>query len=139
MEFMLIFAFSMVVIIPLVTILHSQYSQNKQDLDEVQVKQIIDELSIAIQNTYYSGYPSRTTLEFYIPRALERIEKVAAPNSVKHDLVFVLNRNNNEVEVVKTFPFGVNVSSLLNPQREGRYKILISAEAAGYVNLTQIT
>jgi uncharacterized protein (UPF0333 family) len=103
MEFLLVFAFSLIIILPLIYLLNSEYTENKGNLDQSQLRQIMDEISIATRNTYYTGYPSRTTLEFYFPRGIKTISSTAAGS--KSELVFVIDKSGTDVEIVESFPF----------------------------------
>jgi hypothetical protein len=134
MEFILIFAFSLVIIIPIVNLMHEQYAQNKEELDESQARQVMDEMSIAMQNAYYAGYPSRTTLTIYFPDGIKSIGKITAEGDTARDtMIFTMSRGGEEVTLPQPLPFGINIS--LNPN-DGKRKVLIKAEPTGYVNVT---
>ncbi len=135
-EFILVFAFSLIIIIPIIGLLRENYMGDKEILDESQAKKVLDDIAIAAHSVYYSGYPTRTTLDLWFPRSLLRIHNyvVNTPQGVKSELVFITRRGTGESSMVALFPFRVNVT--LTP-REGRRKVMIKAEKAGYVNITE--
>lgn len=140
-EFILVFAFSLIIIIPLINLMHSEYNQNKLDLDQSQAKQVLNEISLAAQNAFYSGYPTRTTLQsVYFPSEIQSI--TAMPSTVsgvtKSELVFKFRRGSADTDLVAgPFPFDISVSL---KTAEGNRNILIKAEqnATGltYVTIT---
>lgn len=138
MEFILIFAFSLAIIVPLVSLMHSEYAESKQNLDESQAKQVLDQITIETHNVYYAGYPSRTTLELYFPKGIEEIDVtgVTVSGVEKSELVFKIIKGNTENSLVAVFPFRINVTLNTN---DGKRKVLIKAEEEQertYVNIT---
>jgi uncharacterized protein (UPF0333 family) len=73
MEFILVFAFSLLIILPVITLLHSEYSDSKQSLDQAQGRSILEDIAISAQETYYAGYPSRMTLTLFFPEGITNI------------------------------------------------------------------
>ncbi|MBR9699699.1 hypothetical protein GOV09_04545 [Candidatus Woesearchaeota archaeon] len=132
---MLVFAFSLLILVPIISILQSEYSESKQTLDESQASQILNELAIAAQGRYYSGYPARTTLDLYFPRGIIELNSIVVDTDEgkKSEIFALIQRGRAEVKVTKTVPFAVNIT-LKNS--DGRRKILIKAEKDNYVNIT---
>lgn len=139
MEFILIFAFSLAVILPIIAIMNSQYAENKEDLDEAQATQILDEIALRAQEIYYAGYPSRTTVDTYFPPGIISVSAITITTTTgeKSELVFIVNWRQTESNIVQTLPFRVNATLRTG---EGRRRILIKAEkdalGVGYVNIT---
>lgn len=139
MEFILIFAFSLAIILPLVSIMNSQYAENKGELDESQARQVLEDISLRVHETYYAGYPSRTTLDLYFPPNILIINStiVSTGTGDKSELLFLFGIGQTESSIVHIFPFHVNAT--LRPG-QGRRRILIKAEkdalGNGYVNIT---
>lgn len=139
MEFILIFSFSLALILPLIAIMNSQYAENKEDLDEAQATQVLDEIALRAHEIYYAGYPSRTTLNIYFPSGITSVNAttVTTTTGQKSELVFIVNWRQTESSIVQTLPFRVNAS--IRPG-EGKRKILIKAEkdplGVSYVNIT---
>lgn len=142
MEFILIFAFSLAIVLPLIGVLNSQYIENKEYLDESQARDVLDEISLRAHETYYAGYPSRTTLDLYFPKGISSINvtEVITPTGTKSEMVFVVVRGQTSSSIVQVFPFKVNSTMWSG---EGRRKIMIKAEkdefGIGYVNITDYT
>ncbi|MBD3163989.1 hypothetical protein GF323_02215 [Candidatus Woesearchaeota archaeon] len=134
-EFILVFAFSLVIIIPLINVLHSEYAKSKQNLDESQVAQMLDDISIAAYNTYYAGYPARTTLELYFPAGIRAINStnIYTSKGEKSELVFHLRDKGKEAIAVYPFNLSVEVSP-----SDGKRRIIIKAEKGNYVNITDL-
>src|SRR3989338_420035 len=129
MEFLLIFGFSLIIVLPLISVLHSQYLEGKQDLDQSQLKQILDDISATAKNSYYAGPPSKATLTLYFPRGISEIETqqgTAGANEGKWELIIRFKRGATTVDLVENFPFEVDVTEL--SKTEGKRKIIISAE-----------
>ena len=140
MEFILIFAFSLAIILPFISFMHSEYSKSKEDLDESQAKQVLDQIIVASHNTFYSGYPSRITLDLYFPRGIISITNQTTINEAvtKSELVFNFQKGSNINPLIGVAPFRIHCS--LNTA-DGRRKVLIKAEedAIGtYINITNL-
>ncbi len=128
MEFILIFAFSLIIIIPLVNIMQERYSESREDLSQSQAKHVLEEISIAAQNTFYAGYPSRTTLSLVFPKGIKNVTSRTSADEMHSELIFTLRRGSGEVTIVQSFPFILNTS--VTPT-DGKRKILIKAEENG--------
>ncbi len=135
MEFILVFAFSLLIILPIINILHSEYNQSKEQLDEAQAAKVLDEIYLAAQTTYYSGYPSRTTLELYFPRGISNVRSttVDTAQGEKSELVFEIDTGIKHNNMVRLFPFKLNTT--ISPN-EGNRRILIKAEQGDFINIT---
>ena len=138
MEFILIFAFSLVIIIPLINYLYSEFQDNRQVLDTSQAQQVLDEISLKAQNTYYSGFPSRTTLEMYVPRGITSVESNwNKSGTLRGELVFKVQQGSSSSDLVATFPFPINTSPTPMQLLEGKRKIMIKVEWNSIVNITE--
>lgn len=137
-EFILVFAFSLIVIIPLINLMHSQYSESKDSLDESQARQVLDQIAMAAQTTYYSGYPTRTTLELFFPKGISDITHVSMQNNdiIKSELVFKSTRGSAKSDLVAVLPFNISVSLKTT---DGKRRILVKAEQIGDRTLVNIT
>jgi hypothetical protein len=128
MEFILVFAFSLLIIIPLISLLHSEYWESKEILDESQAKEVLDEMALTIQNTYYAGYPSRTTLELYFPRGItdiRSITKVMSDGRTISELIFDFQKGGSISNLVQPFPFEISTNLT---STDGTRRILIKAQ-----------
>ena len=116
--------------------MHSEYIRSKDQLDMAQADKVLDEIYLASQNTYYAGYPSRTTIELHFPRGLDLINTttVDTPSGIRTELVFYYDTGNGRNSLVRLFPFNATTSLSAN---DGFRKILIKAELDNYVNITE--
>jgi hypothetical protein len=135
MEFILIFAFSLLLVIPFISIMNSEYLRDKNNLDEMQAKKILDEIQSASTSVYYSGYPSRTTLTMTFPRGINSIDSniVNTVNGVKSEIVFSIDHIDTISNIVAVVPFAVNITV---SQTEGKKSVLIKTEPSGIINIT---
>ena len=134
-EFMLIFAFSLAIIIPIVSIMNTKYQESKQDLDIAQARIVLDEITAAAQKTFYAGYPSRTTLELYFPHGIKGIRSYnASSDRPRSEIEFNVSVGRGASSIHTVVPFIVNISIRPN---EGRRKIIVKAEKADYINITE--
>jgi hypothetical protein len=107
--------------------------ESKQSLDEGQAKKVLDELALAATEVYYSGYPSRTTLEVYFPKGVVDIREDAGNG--KTELIFEVGPNAAEIrEMVTVFPFDIDIGDPATgglSMRDGRKKILVESVIDG--------
>ena len=141
MEFMLIIAFSLIMLFSIVNLLYSEYNERKEDLDASQTRQVLQNIAVAAQRAYYDGYPSRTTLELFFPKGIKAIksDSTIMGNLVKSEITFTVVQGELENDIVVAFPF--NTSTDLSTE-EGKRNILIKVEQQSdniYVNITQST
>jgi len=136
-EFILIFAFSLLIIIPTISLLHSEYIKSKESLGESQAKQVLDEITARATKVYYSGAPSRTTVEVFFPRGIRDVQSAnfnVTETGAKSQLVFNMAKGTSSSEVIAVFPFNINVSLR---DGAGKKRILIKAEESDYINITE--
>jgi len=133
MEFILVFAFSLAIILPVVHLLGGEYWNRKQELDQVQSKQILDEIALVVQDAYFAGYPTRTTMQLFFPDSVRGITTRHALTQFgdKTELIIELDRGGSAVVV-----FDFNVTTELR-NTTGRRNILVKVEKTGNVNLTE--
>jgi uncharacterized protein (UPF0333 family) len=85
MEYILITAFSLLVVMPLI-VLFFQYSQTyNDDITANQANKIMDELLNAAQTIHYLGEPSQKTLSLYFPNNIDQITFADGYFSMKID------------------------------------------------------
>lgn len=111
--------------------------ERKGELDESQAKEVLDKIEIAATNIYYSGYPSRTTLDLIFPDGISSINntQIFLPEGRKSVLIFITQRGSREDQLTAVFPFRTNATLTTT---SGRKKILIKAEKGDYVNITDM-
>jgi len=130
MEFMMIFAFSLVIILPMIALLRSEYMDSKQSLDEGQAKKVLDDLTLAATEVYYSGYPSRTTLDVYFPAGVFNITN--STGNGKSELIFKVGPNKEQTkELITVFNFNIEIDPSMLPPRDGKKKILVESALDG--------
>lgn len=136
MEFMLVFSFSLLIVLPLIMLLQSEYNQNKEVLNVAQARKVLDQISITAQKTYYAGPPSRNTLEVIVPAGVTNISvtNIDGANR-KSELVITVDRGMDQDTLVDVLPFWINIS--LSPS-SGTRKILLKAEDTRIINITEI-
>ncbi len=71
MEYMLVVAFSVVLMIPLVGYLYTGYDDMQQDVNVEHMAEVAREISFQAEKIYYQGPNSRTTINAYFPRGVE--------------------------------------------------------------------
>ena len=134
MEFMLIFAFSLMVILPLVILLQSEYNQNKEVLNVAQARKVLGQISITAQKTYYAGPPSRNTIEVVFPAGITNISSTNIEGAVRRsEIIISVSRSGNEDTLVDVLPFWVNLS--LSPS-SGTRRLLLKTEDTRILNIT---
>ena len=133
---MLVFAFSLLIIIPLVSLMNSEYQKNKAELDLAQSDEILNEIAATATDMYHAGYPSRETLEFMFPRGISQIQSqtVITAEGPVSELVFIFDRSGVRNSLIRTFHFEINTSL---ESRDGKRFIVVKAEEGNYVNITE--
>jgi hypothetical protein len=101
---------------------------------------------LAAQKAYYSGYPTRTTLEVYFPKGITSITDVSKEMTggiIKSELVFTIKRGSAESSLPAVLPFKIDAALRTT---DGKRRVLIKAEQMRdannllktYVNITDV-
>lgn len=73
MEFLTVFGFVFLMLIPLIVIFFSQSGQVQDTISENQIKNINKKIADVAEEAYYSGEPTKFTIKAYFPEKLEYI------------------------------------------------------------------
>lgn len=71
MEYMLVVAFSVVLMIPLIGYLYKGYDDMQTDVDVEHLSEVARELSFQAEKIYYQGPGSKTTIATHFPQRVE--------------------------------------------------------------------
>ncbi|MBN2422442.1 hypothetical protein JXB41_04405 [Candidatus Woesearchaeota archaeon] len=127
-EFLTIFGFVFLMLIPLVIVFHLQSNETKDSLASNQIRNMGMKIIDKTEYVYYLGEPSKTTLKFMFP---ERIENISICN---RELIFNYKTYNENIQPV-IFISLVNITGNLS-SGSGIHKIIIEARG-DYVSITE--
>ncbi len=71
MEYLLVVAFSVVIILPIIHFLYQEYDDNRSEVHTEHMVEVGRELVYQAERIYYQGAPSRTSVEAYFPPGLD--------------------------------------------------------------------
>lgn len=118
MEYMIIFAVVIVMILPLILIFTVQTENMQTDITNAQLKKASDELTNSVSDMYYMGYPAQKTIRLSFPKGVQSISI--------HDKLIELNVTTSEVNSELVWEMPTNVSGSLGTF-EGDHIIVIQA------------
>lgn len=73
MEFLVVFGFVLLMILPLVVIFYTESNDAQDALNSNQIKNIAIKLVDKSETIYYLGAPSRTTLKVFFPNNIQNV------------------------------------------------------------------
>ena len=119
MEYMVIFAVVVVMILPLILIFTVQTENMQSDITNAQLKKVSDELTNSVSDMYYMGSPAQKTVRLSFPRGVQSI-------SIHNKLVEV-NVTTSELDYELVWEMPTNVSGSLGVF-EGDHVVVIQAK-----------
>jgi len=114
----MIFGFLMAILIPLIFFYYSYVDSSVEEISTRQIDNIAKKISGGIESVYYLGYPSKTTMTVFIPKA---ISNMTLRNNV---LIYKVNTKAGESSFSYILP--TNATGEL-PSSQGIYKIKIKS------------
>ena len=73
MEYILVAAFSLLIILPVTAILYHEYDQNRTQVAVEHLSEVSRTIVYKAENIYMQGAPSKTSFEVYFPQGVESI------------------------------------------------------------------
>lgn len=128
LEFMLIMAMSLAIIIPLYAYVTSYTSQTKQDLKFKALEDNMEALTEAADIVYSQGYPSKMTINFYMPESVTNF-------SIINERVIVANVKASGASTDITAKSEAILNGSL-PLTAGTHKVSVTAQKDGWVNIS---
>ncbi|MEM2138899.1 MAG: hypothetical protein QXM96_01980, partial [Candidatus Woesearchaeota archaeon] len=89
MEFLVIFGFVFLMILPLILIYYDQLFFIKDEISENQIRNIMIKISDKAESIYFLGEPSQTIINVYFPENIESI------NFTKNAVIFNYRTSKN--------------------------------------------
>jgi len=128
LEFMLIMAISLAILIPLYAYMTSYSNQTRQDLKFKALEDNLESLAEAADIVYSQGYPAKMTINFYVPESAKNF-------SIINDRVIVmhLGYTNIGTDIAAKSEAIVNGTIPINP---GNYRVSVTAQKDGWVNIS---
>ncbi|MBI5354850.1 MAG: hypothetical protein HZB68_00150 [Candidatus Aenigmarchaeota archaeon] len=128
LEFMLIMAISLAILIPLYAYMTSYSNQTRQDLKFKALEDNLESLAEAADIVYSQGYPAKMTINFYVPESTKNF-------SIINDRVIVmhLSYTNLGTDIAAKSEAIVNGTIPINP---GNYRVSVTAQKDGWVNIS---
>jgi uncharacterized protein (UPF0333 family) len=107
MEFLILFGFVFLMIIPLVVIFYTQSYETKDALNSNQIRNVETKIADKAESVYYLGEPSKSTLKAYFP------DNVVNITIRGREIMFFYRTNSNTIqEILVTAP--VNMTGNLS-------------------------
>ncbi|MEM4397133.1 MAG: hypothetical protein QW757_00745 [Candidatus Woesearchaeota archaeon] len=120
MEFLVIFGFVFLMIIPLILIYYDQLFYIKDEISENQIRNIMIKIADKSESIYFLGEPSQTTINVYFPENIEYI------NFTKNALIFNYRTSKNLLHSIY-YPLSINITGNVST-KPGIKKIVIKNE-----------
>ncbi|MFH0874535.1 MAG: hypothetical protein V1859_01250 [archaeon] len=127
-EFLAIFSFAFLMLIPLVVIYFHQSSQAKDALDASHIRNIAVKIAEKAESVYYMGEPSKITLKVNFPY---KIHNISIEN---REITFNFLTYKNQIQDISEMS-SVNITGNIS-EREGIHYISIEARE-GYVLVSE--
>lgn len=127
MEYLMITAISMLILIPLFTFVSSYTQSSRIDLRISSLQDSLQNLADSADMVYSQGYPAKITTEFYVPQG------TLSTTVADHHFFARMQTNAGPTDL------GVRTSAPLNgslPQSPGSYSVQVKMTEEGYVNVT---
>jgi hypothetical protein len=128
MEFLIIFGFVFVMLIPLLIIFQLQTHETKDQLYSNQIRNIGSKIIDKAESIYYLGEPSKSTLKVMLP---EKIENITFREN--RELQFNYRTYKNNIQEI-SFTSLVNITGNISSS-SGLHYIVIEAKG-DYVSIT---
>ena len=126
-EFITIFSFSLVMLIPLVIIFYDQIGDTKDSLYNNQIYNIVSKIVDKSETIFYYGQPSKTTLKAFFP---DNIENVTIKN---REIIFNFRNSQNSLNSI-TLTSLVNVSGTISRNAGIHYIVIEAKEDHVYIS-----
>jgi hypothetical protein len=135
LEVILVFAFCIAIIIPILSLARSEYMKNREIIDQSQAKQVLDQIALAAQTVHYGGFPTKTTLDVYFPKGLSEVSSNSIqtpPGSgiYKSEIFFKFIDSGTEI-TSPTLQFEIRLGTDYSPTlstAEGKRKIIVRSD-----------
>ena len=108
MEYMVLVAFVLVLIVPIIFISYSNASSIKQQIAENQANKVAKKIIDSAESVYYLGKPSKTTIKVYMP---DKIENITIGN---HEVVFKMRNQGDFTDVVRSTTINITGSLMVS-------------------------
>ncbi|MEM3373866.1 MAG: hypothetical protein QXE31_01465 [Candidatus Woesearchaeota archaeon] len=125
-EFLTIFGFVFLMIVPLIIIYFDQLNFLKDSISENQIRNIAIKIVDKAESVYYMGEPSQTKMLVYFP------ENIDSVNITNNAIMFNYRTQSNLLHTI-FFNSKVNLTGSLSP-KSGIHKIIIKSQN-GVVNI----
>lgn len=127
MEYMLIMAIAMLILVPLFSVVSSYTSQSKMDLRINALEDSIKNLADTADMVYSQGYPARMTTEFFVPKG------IVYTNITEHRISARIQTSAGPADISTSTT--ANLTGSL-PQSPGNYPMKVQMTVSGVVNIT---
>ena len=121
MEFMMVIAFILIAMMPLVYLFYGQSQDYTKQVSGDQIQQAAQRITDAAAKVYYLGKPSRMTIDVYFP------EKLESAFIQGNDVVFQVKRNGiiNDISSMSAVPINGTL-----PTGEGIHTVTVESRGA---------
>ena len=130
LEYMIIVIIAMLLITPVVLKGTSMLSDMKSEVDVMQAKEAVNEISDAVESVFAQGDPAKITIDSEFP------ENINQTHVGSREIMIRLNAYGGVTDIVNKFDF--NATGYL-PEENGRYDITIQAVKISGVTWVNIT
>ncbi len=130
LEYMIIVIIAMLLITPVVLKGTSMLSDMKSEVDVMQAKEAVNEISDAVESVFAQGEPAKITIDSEFP------ENINQTHVGSREIMIRLNAYGGVTDIVNKFDFSVTGNL---PEENGRYDITIQAVKISGVTWVNIT
>ena len=130
LEYMIIVIIAMLLITPVVLKGTSMLSGMKSEVDVMQAKEAVNEISDAVESVFAQGEPAKITIDSEFP------ENINLTSVGSREIMIRLNAYGGVTDIVNKFDFSVTGNL---PEENGRYDITIQAVKISGVTWVNIT
>ena len=130
LEYMIIVIIAMLLITPVVLKGTSMLSDMKSEVDVMQAKEAVNEISDAVESVFAQGDPAKITIDSEFP------ENINQTYVGSREIMIRLNAYGGVTDIVNKFDFSVTGNL---PEENGRYDITIQAVKISGVTWVNIT
>ncbi len=122
MEYLLVIAFSVVIILPVINYLYQEYDANRSEVYLDQMHQFSNELVFQAEKIYYQGFPSKTIVSAYFPPGIKSI----IINSSANFIEVLFDNDFNPPIVISRVPISGSLKTFSGP-----HNVLLEVVDAG--------
>jgi|FLOH01.1.fsa_nt_gi uncharacterized protein (UPF0333 family) len=122
LEFLMIMMFAFLLLIPVIILFMVETNDINEDVTSAQIHKLADELQDGANNVYYLGYPTKKTLNIYIPKY---IDSITFQNNY---ILFNMSTGYYDYNIIRFTAANISGSLDTNP---GMHAIEISANSNG--------